>query len=294
MADVAINDLPVATNVQAADLMVLWQQVTGTARSISGQSFTNWLTAYADGHGGIQSIAKTSSSGTDPVVDIYTITYADTTTDNFSVTNGLKGDTGAQTYVWIAYAANQPVSDADISSIPDKWIGIYAGLQSTFANLHYTDFDWYEIKGAKGDTGTPITAVTRTAGDGSPGTTDTYTVYADEDAVGTFTVYQGLNGTGSVSTVNNQSPDASGNVQLIPANIGAPVIPLHITSTLTTLPTTLSNSNITADMRVVECVFGTPSAITSDVSWTTSAGEIVLGGSISGSTTVDIILIETT
>lgn len=294
MADVAINDLPVATNVQPADLMVLWQQATGTARSISGQSFTNWLTAYADGHGGIQSIAKTSSSGTDPVVDTYTITLSDTTTATFTVTNGLKGDTGDQTYVWVAYSTAEPTSDADISTIPDAWMGIYAGLESTFANLHYTDFSWYQIKGAKGDTGTPITAVTRTAGDGSPGTTDTYTVYADEDAVGTFTVYQGLNGTGSVSTVNNQSPDANGNVQLVPANIGAPVIPLHITSTLTTLPTTLSNANITADMRVIECTFGTPSAIQSDVSWTTSAGNIVLSGTMSGSTTVDIILIETT
>lgn len=294
MADVAINDLPAATNVQAADLLVLWQQASNSAKNISGQSFTNWLVGYADGHGGIQSIAKTSSTGTNPVVDTYTITLSDTTTSTFTVTNGLKGDTGDQTYVWVAYSTAEPTSDADISTIPDAWMGIYAGLESTFANLHYTDFAWYQIKGAKGDTGTPITAVTRTAGDGSPGTTDTYTVYADEDAVGTFTVYQGMNGTGSVSTVNNQSPDANGNVQLVPANIGAPVIPLHITSTLTTLPTTLSNANITADMRVVECTFGTPSAIRSDVSWTTSAGNIVLSGTMSGSTTVDLILIETT
>ena len=221
MADVAINDLPAATNVQAADLLVLWQQASNSAKSISGQSFTTWLTAYADGHGGIQSIAKTSSTGTNPVVDTYTITLADTTTATFTVTNGLKGDTGDQTYVWVAYSTDEPTSDADISTIPDAWMGIYAGLESTFSNLHYTDFDWYEIKGDKGDTGTPITAVTRTAGDGSPGTTDTYTVYADEDAVGTFNVYNGINGTGAVNSVNGKYPDASGNVALTPQNIGA-------------------------------------------------------------------------
>lgn len=293
MADVAINDLPAATNVQAADLLVLWQQASNAARNISGQSFTNWLVAYADGHGGIQSIAKTSSTGTNPVVDTYTITLSDTTTSTFTVTNGLKGDTGDQTYVWVAYSTNEPTSDADISQIPDAWMGIYAGLESTFANLHYTDFAWYQIKGAQGDTGQGITSVTRTSGSGSPGTTDTYTMYAGEDEVGTFLVYNGQDGTGAVSTVNGVPPTL-GNVQLVPADLGAPVIPIHLTATLTSLPATLSNANITADMRVVECVFGTPSAITSDVSWTTSAGEIVLGGSISGSTTVDIILIETT
>ena len=293
MADVAINDLPAATNVQAADLLVLWQQASNAARNISGQSFTNWLVAYADGHGGIQSIAKTSSTGTNPVVDTYTITLSDTTTSTFTVTNGLKGDTGDQTYVWVAFSTDEPTSDADISQIPDSWMGIYAGLESTFANLHYTDFAWYQIKGAQGDTGQGITSVVRTSGSGSPGTTDTYTMYAGEDEVGTFNVYNGQDGTGAVSTVNGVSP-VLGNVQLVPANLGAPVIPIHLTATLTSLPATLSNANITADMRVVECVFGTPSAITSDVSWTTSAGEIVLGGSMSGSTTVDIILIETT
>lgn len=293
MADVAINDLPAATNVQAADLLVLWQQASNAARNISGQSFTNWLVAYADGHGGIQSIAKTSSAGTNPVVDTYTITLSDTTTATFTVTNGLKGDTGDQTYVWVAYSTDEPTSDADISTIPDAWMGIYAGLESTFANLHYTDFAWYQIKGAQGDTGQGITSVVRTSGSGSPGTTDTYTMYAGEDEVGTFLVYNGQNGTGAVSSVNGVSPTL-GNVQLVPADLGAPVIPIHLTATLTSLPATLNNANITADMRVVECVFGTPSAIRSDVSWTTSAGEIVLGGTMSGSTTVEIILIETT
>lgn len=281
MADVAINDLPAATNVQAADLLVLWQQASNAARSISGQSFTNWLVGYADGHGGIQSIAKTGSAGTDPVVDTYTITYADTTTDTFTVTNGLKGDTGDQTYVWIAYSTDEPTSDADISTIPDNWIGIYAGLESTFANLHYTDFSWFKIKGAQGDTGVGIGSVELTS---QSGLVDTYTMYSDEStpqAIGTFTV---TNGSGGVDTVDGASPDGTGNV----------VTALALSDSITALPKTISDARITANMRVVECTFGTPSAITSDVSWTTSAGEIVLSGTASGSTTVDLIIIQTT
>lgn len=44
---------------------------------------------------GIASIAKTGTSGTNPVVDTYTITYTNGQTTTFTVTNGVKGDTGA-------------------------------------------------------------------------------------------------------------------------------------------------------------------------------------------------------
>lgn len=43
---------------------------------------------------GIASIAKTGTSGTNPVVDTYTITYTNGQTTTFTVTNGVKGDTG--------------------------------------------------------------------------------------------------------------------------------------------------------------------------------------------------------
>lgn len=56
------------------------------------------------------------------------------------------------------------------------------------------------------------------------------------------------------------------------------------------LPKTISNSKITADMVVLSCVFGTPAAITSDTTWTTSAGQLRLTGSMSGTTTAVITL----
>lgn len=148
MADKAISELIAATLIGPTDLFVLEQG--GTAKKATGQLFENWLLSFADGHGGIQSLVKTSSTGTNPVIDTYTITYADTTTSTFTVTNGLKGDTGDQTYVWIKYAAQYPTSDSDMSNTPDDWIGVYSGTSST-APTHYTDYTWFNWKGETGD-----------------------------------------------------------------------------------------------------------------------------------------------
>ena len=67
---------------------------------------------------------------------------------------------------------------------------------------------------------------------------------------------------------------------------------LHISvASFSSFPQTISNSAITAGMRVVNCVWGTPSAVTSAVTWTTTNGSLTLSGNISGSTTAGIDLI---
>lgn len=184
---------------------------------------------------GISSIAKTGTSG---LVDTYTITYNDATTQTFSVTNGAKGDTGDSWYVWIRYAGSMPTSDADMGTTPDDWIGIYSGTEDDPSNLHYTDFDWFEYKGEKGDTGTASAITTQTIGyqasnsgtvvpSGSwtttipvvpPGNylwTRTQLAFNDGSVVTAYSVsHFGIDGTGAVSTVNSISPDGSGNVAL--------------------------------------------------------------------------------
>lgn len=58
------------------------------------------------------------------------------------------------------------------------------------------------LKGDKGDTGYSISRIERTSGDGTPGTTDTYTIYIDttpESALATFTVYNGIDGGGDMT-----------------------------------------------------------------------------------------------
>lgn len=54
---------------------------------------------------------------------------------------------------------------------------------------------------------------------------------------------------------------------------------------------TVSNANITANFVVASVEFANPSAITSDISWTTGAGALVLNGICASATTADIVLV---
>ena len=272
MADKAITDLN--TIPGSVDDNNTWFAVaqSGTAYKVSGHEFTLALGTILDGHGGVKSIvytpptppsltgtmvvtladnttttvnvengkgissiAKTSTAG---LVDTYTITYNDSTTSTFSVTNGAKGDTGDSWYVWIRYAGSMPTSDSDMGTTPDDWIGIYSGTEDDPSNLHYTDFDWFEYKGEKGDTGTASAITTQTIGyqssnsgtvvpSGSwtttiptvpPGSflwTRTQLAFNDGSVVTAYSVSRfGIDGTGAVSTVNSISPDGDGNVAL--------------------------------------------------------------------------------
>lgn len=242
MADKAIGSLVQTSTIGLADLLVLEQN--NTAKSITGQNLVSQLATELDGHGGIASIAKTSSSGTNPKVDTYTITYADTTTATFTVTNGLKGDTGDQTYVWIMYANEEPTSDADMTSTPDNWIGIYSGTSSS-APAHYTSYDWYEYKGDKGDTGDPAElddaeVVYQASASGTTVPTGAWSSSVPAVAQGeylwtrtTLDFNSGLpvvsysvcrmgidgTGTGTVQSVNSIQPDGNGDVDLSASDI---------------------------------------------------------------------------
>lgn len=133
----------------------------------------------------------------------------ETTLDTTPSVTGVYGDTGQNWYVWIKYAGQEPTSDADMGDTPDNWFGIYSGTSST-APAHYTDYDWFEIKGDKGDTGDSISAVTKTSGTGAPGTTDVYTVYVNGVSVGTFNVYQGSDGEGAPGSATPLADSGTG------------------------------------------------------------------------------------
>ena len=187
MADKSIDQLNAAEKIYATDLFVLQQ--SGSAKKLTGQVLLNWLTAAADGHGGIQSIDKTSTSGlvdtyritladtttfdfvvnngrgitgisktgTSGLVDTYTISYNDGTTSKFTVTNGAKGDKGDNAYIWIKYSSQKPTeSSHSMGDLPDDWIGIYSGNAST-APTGWQQYKWFKHKGEKGDTGSPAT-----------------------------------------------------------------------------------------------------------------------------------------
>lgn len=242
MADKAISQLNAATAVTSVDLFVLEQ--SGEAKKLTGQILENWLVSFADGHGGIQSITKTGSTGSNPVIDTYTILLADETTTSFQVVNGVKGDTGDQTYVWIRYSHVYPTSDSDMGTSPDEWIGIYSGTSST-APTHYTDYTWYQFKGDTGATGAAATITAATIGyqqsdSGSVVPEGSWVTTVPTPVAGKFlwtriqiqfntgspiTAYSvaryGIDGTGAVASVNSVSPDQYGNVQLVAGDIQA-------------------------------------------------------------------------
>ena len=277
MADKAISQLNAASSVTSVDLFVLEQ--SGEAKKLTGQILENWLVSFADGHGGIQSITKTGSTGTNPVIDTYTILLADETTTTFQVVNGIKGDTGDQTYVWIRYAHTYPTADSDMGTSPDEWIGIYSGT-STTAPTHYTDYTWYQFKGETGDTGAAATITAATVGyqqsdSGSVVPEGSWTTTVPTPVAGKFlwtriqiqfntgspiTAYSvaryGIDGSGAVVSVNGVSPDATGNVQLLAADIQASdstSIQAHLTdieSDVSDLTTSLST--VKSDIGIVE------------------------------------------
>ena len=86
-----------------------------------------------------------------------------------------------------------------------------------------------------------------------------------------------------------------------PAGQDAP-LPIHFSATISSLPLTISDARILADTsteesRVADVELGTPSALTSDLSWTTASGSVTFSGTLAsgGSTTIefDIIRCET-
>lgn len=275
MADKSIDQLNAAEKIYATDLFVLQQ--SGSAKKLTGQVLLNWLTAAADGHGGIQSIAKLSTSGlvdtyritladtttfdfvvtngrsitgisktsTSGLVDTYTISYNNGTTSKFTVTNGEKGDKGDNAYIWIKYASQEPTeSSHSMGDLPDDWIGIYSGNSST-APTDWQQYKWFKHKGEKGDTGKAATLLTRSVTyqvsdsgtiipSGSWGSsipvvsqgkylwTKTELQFNSGEPIVSYSVARmGIDGSGSVSTVNNVSPDETGNVPLIAADVGA-------------------------------------------------------------------------
>lgn len=268
MADKAISELVAAEQIKSTDMFVLEQD--GTAKRLQGQTLLTWLTAAADGHGGISNIAKT---GTDGLVDTYTITLADTTTKTFTVTNGngltnfeklstvglvdnyrftrtdgtffdfsvyngAKGDKGEDSHVWIKYASQQPTADShSMGDLPDAWMGVYSGTAEE-APDDWQQYTWYQIKGEKGDTGAAATVTGTTVeymvsdtGTIVPSgswstviptvpqgkylwTKVTTTFNTGSPAVSYSVTRMGIDGAGSVSSVNEKSPDESGNVSL--------------------------------------------------------------------------------
>ena len=92
----------------------------------------------------------------------------------------------------------------------------------------------------------------------------------------------------NIKTVGGNSLLGSGNI-----DVGGG---LYFTSVACSAMTgdfaTVSDAAITADHVVAECVFANPSAITTNVTWTTAAGSLTLNGTCTAATTANIVLVK--
>lgn len=79
-----------------------------------------------------------------------TIKYKDG--EVFQEVLAIRGAKGDNTYTHIKYAATNPTQNADMTDTPSDWIGVYAGAGAT-APTAYTDYGWFQIKGATGAQG---------------------------------------------------------------------------------------------------------------------------------------------
>lgn len=119
---------------------------------------------------GIVSILKTNTTG---LVDTYTITYSDETTDTFTVTNGAQGTQG-----------NQGVQGVGISSIAKtNTTGLTDTYTITYSNSTTTTFSVVNGNG--------ISSIAKT---GTAGLVDTYTITYSNGTTSTFTISNGAQG----------------------------------------------------------------------------------------------------
>lgn len=136
----------------------------------------------------ITSVTKTDTSG---LVDTYKIQFSDNTSTTFTVTNG---------------ASIKSIAKTGTSGLVDTYtVTLTDNTTSTFTVTN----------------GNGIASIALQSGTHAAGTTDVYKITFDNGQYTTFSVYNGLNGSGSVATVNDKLPDASGNVSLAATDVGA-------------------------------------------------------------------------
>ena len=85
----------------------------------------------------------------------------------------------------------------------------------------------------------------------------------------------------------------NGNMEKIDAGVKKACIIKVSKSSVNSLPTSISNSGITADMECIKAVLSNPGAQRSEWSVSTAAGSVTISGTISGTTNITLYLEKT-
>ena len=130
-------------------------------------------------------------------------------------------------------------------------------------------------QGIQGEAGESVGSIQRTSGTGAPGTTDTYTMYStDGSEIGTFTVYNGTNGTGAGDFMADGSVPMTGALDMggqKVTNVGAPTDPTDA----------VRQSDLKAVSDEVDDIISGTTAITIPAATEAKRGGVIIGEGLS-------------
>ncbi len=160
---------------------------------INGEN-TNQSAAGLKGDTG-NGISKIEKTGTEGLVDTYTITYTNGDTTTFTVTNGVQGEQGIQGIQGV------PGKDGNTPTITIQGGYWYINGENTNQSA----------AGLKGDTGNGISSIAKT---GTEGLVDTYTITYTNGDTTTFTVTNGAQGQQGIQGIQGK-PGEDGKTPVI-------------------------------------------------------------------------------
>ena len=212
------------------------------------------------------------------VAVVKTVGADGTVTLTFKIPQGAKGETGETGAQGKTGPQGVSVTDAEVNQ-DGELILTLSNQQSVNAG-HVVGPKGPQ--GGQGEPGSSVASVQRTQGTGAAGTTDTYTMYnEDGEAVGTFQVYNGTNGTGSGDFMADGSVPMTGALQMggnRVTNVGAPTAATDAVrkqefDTAVDLASTAAQAAADASMAVEELEGSSPLAVkvTGESSYTYAA-----------------------
>ena len=211
------------TGVTPSNDQTNWMQLSGPG--LPGEQGPQGVPGAAAGFG--EATATVDDTSGTPSVDVETSgpDTAKVFTFAFSGLKGTKGDTG------------EKGDTGDTGPVGPKGVSVVTAQINEQGHLIITLSEGEPIdagdatgpigpQGIQGEAGESVGSIRRTSGTGAPGTTDTYTMYStDGSEIGTFTVYNGTNGTGAGDFMADGSVPMTGPLNMGGnkiTNLGAP------------------------------------------------------------------------
>lgn len=183
MADKTIGELTRATNLDDDSLLIAEQQ--GSAVAVAGSLFKQFVVDAASAQvGAAEQYAKDAADSAQEAKDAVSQigTAVQDTKENAEAAEKARDAIENMIVEADTLASGDPatVTKDIVNDVVRLVFGLPAGT-----------------KGDKGDPGKSIQSITRTAGNGAPGTVDTYTITLTDGSTSTFNVYNGADGSGA-------------------------------------------------------------------------------------------------